>query len=445
MLEKILRILQKSNLFLTGGGGVGKSYIVREVIKYYESQGAVVAKLSSTAVSAVNISGMTLHSFFKLGRSKNLEELKLYDAAHRSNLSFLKMILQGCELIVIDEISMVSGELLELVKHRLKQCESQAKLLFVGDFFQLPPVGKEDAFAFESKAWAEFKPFCVELTQPKRTSEAELFAALNKVRRGEIDDEVARLFESRLNLQPPQDATVLFSRRDSVEKRNALCLGTPQFSSKASIEVKQKNFSQTALEEWVNNLVIPRVFEFKLGAKVIFCANKAGEFYNGEQGVIEQIDKESKALFVRKNNGTSVVVTPTQTQKIEYKLVKKKVTEEVVATFTQFPLCLAYAITIHKSQGMSLPLFVCDLNRIFASGQSYVALSRATSLQGLFLQADVSKYSNFKEFLQRKVRANEKVKEFYAKCKMVDEVSLQRFNEEDLQELLDADSEKSLF
>lgn len=88
---------------------------------------------------------------------------------------------------------------------------------------------------------------------------------------------------------------------------------------------------------------------------------------------------------------------------------------------------------------------MCDLNRIFASGQSYVALSRATSLQGLFLQADVSKYPSFKEFLQRKVRANEKVKEFYAACKMVDEVSLQRLSEEDLQELLDAEGEKSLF
>ncbi len=192
-LLDIQKSLKHSNLFLTGGAGVGKSYLTNEVIKSYRQEGKQVVALGSTGVSAVNIGGFTVHSFFVFGISNNFDELRLADRRAKSRLSNLKKILKATDLIIIDEISMISTTLLDMISYRLDSLGYLGKLLFVGDFFQLPPVQKsrkkDDLFvdllyAFESSAWSKFDFTVVELTEMKRTQDKPFTHILHKVRRG---------------------------------------------------------------------------------------------------------------------------------------------------------------------------------------------------------------------------------------------------------------------
>jgi len=162
----VLEALKHSNVFLTGGAGVGKSYITNEVISDYRKRGKQVVSLGSTGVSAVNIGGFTVHSFFVFGIAGNFDELAAGDKRAKSRLSDLKKILKATDLIIIDEISMVSTDLMDMIAYRLNNYGYFGKVLFVGDFFQLPPVQKQQnrndifgskLYAFESMAWERFE------------------------------------------------------------------------------------------------------------------------------------------------------------------------------------------------------------------------------------------------------------------------------------------------
>ena len=161
----VLEALKHSNVFLTGGAGVGKSYITNEVISDYRKRGKQVVALGSTGVSAVNIGGFTVHSFFIFGIASNFEELAAHDRHSKKRLNDLKKALKATDLIVIDEISMVSADLMDMIAYRLNGSGYLGKVMFVGDFFQLPPVQKhapssnlfsDRLYAFESSAWSAF-------------------------------------------------------------------------------------------------------------------------------------------------------------------------------------------------------------------------------------------------------------------------------------------------
>ena len=195
----VLEALKHSNVFLTGGAGVGKSYITNEVISDYHRRGKQVVALGSTGVSAVNIGGFTVHSFFVFGIASNFEELAAHDRHAKKRLSDLKKVLKATDLIVIDEVSMVSADLMDMIAYRLNHYGYLGKILFVGDFYQLPPIQKNTSashlfsdrlYAFESSAWEAFGLTIIELTQMKRTQDAEFTYILDKVRRGICDDEV---------------------------------------------------------------------------------------------------------------------------------------------------------------------------------------------------------------------------------------------------------------
>ena len=181
MLNQIVEILKKSNVFLTGRGGVGKSYLTQAVIKYYKSELKNVVVLGSTGISAVSVGGVSVHSFFKFGICSNINELRGFDRKQRSNLSKLKTILDSCDLIVIDEISMISSDLMDMIYYRLMNSKFVGRVLLVGDFYQLPPVQKSDEsrsnslfkflYAFNSSAWREFAFTNIELVVSKRTKD----------------------------------------------------------------------------------------------------------------------------------------------------------------------------------------------------------------------------------------------------------------------------------
>ena len=419
----VLKELKSNNVFLTGGAGVGKSYTTNEIIRLYRSQSdEQVIALGSTGVSAVNIGGFTIHSFFVFGISNNFEELDNHDKRSRSRLSELKKILKATDLIIIDEISMVSSSMMEMIAYRLSSMEYLGKLLFVGDFFQLPPVQKygqsnnnlfgERLYAFESDAWREFNPLVIELTEMKRTSDAEFTHILHKVRTGECDAEVVN-YMLRLSNTPIIDPnpTFLFGRNAEVnatnrEKLNAI--DADEHLLFATYEEHQGKVHEKRLASWKNMLPIEEQLTLKVGVPVLFTINKWGKYANGERGIIKSIEEdyivvEKEEVYVRvERHDFDLLEMQSDTN--------GKIKNITLATLSQFPLKLAYAVTIHKSQGMSIDNLICNVDNIFAPSQFYVAISRAINPKNLRL--DFNK-GNLEGYLQRMIKVDPRVVAYY--------------------------------
>jgi ATP-dependent exoDNAse (exonuclease V) alpha subunit len=420
-LQDILGKLNHHNIFLTGGAGVGKSYITNQIIEEYRDKSRGVVALGSTGVSAVNIGGFTVHSFFVFGIANNFDELSIGDKRAKKRLSDLKKILKATDLIIIDEISMISTNLLDMIAYRLSSLGYLGKLLFVGDFFQLPPVQKhqkkgdlfrEMLYAFESSAWEKFELEVVELTQMKRTQDVEFTKILQKIRQGLCDAQVVEYMTS-LHSNSSVDTiepTYLFGRNLEVEQTNRMKLD--QLDSDETIIFANIDIFGTISEQRVSNwkkmLPISEQLTLKEGVPILFTVNKWGKFVNGERGILRTIEDEY--LIVEKSDEFVRV------ERHEFDLldmiVKPDGTVETIslATLSQFPLKLAYAVTIHKSQGMSIDKLICNVDNIFAPSQFYVAISRAVDPKTLkieFTRGDLSRY------LQRVINVDDRVVEYY--------------------------------
>ncbi|WP_333804401.1 ATP-dependent DNA helicase [Sulfurospirillum sp.] len=422
LAQKIIDILKKDNVLLTGGAGVGKSYLVGELVTELRKVGKQVVVLGSTGVSAVNVGGQTLHSFFAFGICNHLDELTRHDRYSKARLVEIKKVLTRCDLLVIDEISMVSADLLDMIYYRLRNAGFEGSVLFVGDFFQLPPVskGKENSlwggfeYAFESSSWNAFEPVVVELTITKRTHDALFFSHLGKIRRGILENETVEYLEAlRTNVGVwDDDPTVLFGRNKEAEMLNIQKLAqidSEPIVLKAKEKVHEQSLHVNKIEGWKNALPIPVDLTLKVGAKVLFCTNKWGKYYNGERGVIKAIDENE--VIVEKA-GELVKVERQEYTLHENVVMEGEVKEKPLVSIEQFPLKLAYAITIHKSQGMSIDSLVCNINTIFEKSQFYVAISRARYPNQLLLDYH---YQRFYEHLTRCVQVSPKVGEFYQK------------------------------
>ena len=428
LLEKIKKLLEDKNILLTGGGGVGKSYLTTELISDLRKDAKQVVVLGSTGVSAVNINGHTVHSFFCFGISANLEEMKKHDKYTKNRVKELNKILYACDLLIIDEISMVSADLMEMILYRIRNGGYEGRLLFVGDFFQLPPVRarvqRDDSlfgnreFAFESDAWDFFKPYVVELTRTKRTQDEEFFHILNRIRRGELDNEVGHYLEGlreHLHVRD-ENPTVLYGRNkeaDMVNLQRLEELESEPVMLKAKEKVHLKSLHVKRIESWKKNLPVPSELTLKVGANILFCTNRWGSYYNGERGVVIRLDEEE--VIVEKHNGMEVKVKRAEYTLSESITLNKKIEEKPLITLEQFPLKLAYAITIHKSQGMSIDSLVCNIDNIFEKSQFYVAISRAKDPKKLLL--DYSS-NNFTNHLKKCIRVSQKVKDFYENSKV---------------------------
>jgi len=417
---EVLEALKHSNVFLTGGAGVGKSYITNEVIADYRSRGKQVVSLGSTGVSAVNIGGFTVHSFFVFGISGNFDELNQSDKRAKKRLVDLRKVLKATDLIIIDEISMVSTDLMDMIAYRLNNYEYLGKVLFVGDFFQLPPVqqqqSKNDIFgtklyAFESMAWERFDLMVIELTIMKRTTDAEFTHILSKVRKGVCDEEVVAYMTRLWNTEDMEkDPTYLYGRNLEVEQTNRAKineLDTEETILFANVEMFG-SVHEKKLAGWKNMLPISEYLTLKEGVPILFTVNKWGKFVNGERGILRKI--EENHLIVEKEEEFVRV------ERHEFDLVDMLVKEDgtvetmSLATLSQFPLKLAYAVTIHKSQGMSIDNLVCNVDNIFAPSQFYVAISRAINPKNLKL--DFNK-GDLTQYLQRVINVDKRVVEYY--------------------------------
>ncbi len=419
--DKVIDLLRSENIFLTGGAGVGKSYLTKQIVDYYKAECMNVVVLGSTGISAVNVGGQTIHSLFAFGIANNFEELKSRDKYNKSRLKELGKILKNLHLLIIDEISMVSADLLEMVLYRLRSGGFKGKLMVVGDFYQLPPVVKQKSndsllgeaiYAFESSAWEYFDFVTVELMKVRRTSDEKFMNILNYVRRGELNEEVFSYLEGLRETEfDTSNATILFGRNyeaDMLNQTKVAMVPTEEFVKPAQIEIKDKSLDERRLAGWKKTLPVVENLILKEGVPVIFTTNRWGFYHNGERAVIEHIDEDS--IVVEKNHRLVKV------ERFDFELGRSALNEEgnidseTVCTFSQFPLRPAYGITIHKSQGMSLDNLVCDVNYIFADSQFYVALSRAVEPQRLKISFS---RGDFREYLKRVVRVSASVTKFY--------------------------------
>jgi ATP-dependent exoDNAse (exonuclease V) alpha subunit len=390
----IEKLKSNKHLFLTGGAGVGKTTITREIIKAYEEEAKKVAKLASTGMAATLIGGQTLHSFFDLGIASDIEELEKNGKLEIKKK--IKKLISSMDLIVIDEISMVSDALFEMIELRLNQAGFSGSLLVVGDFLQLPPVVRgygEVRFAFESEAWQRFDFFKLELTHIYRTDDKRFIELLNAVRFGVITEEV----HNHLNeyIKPlPQDLsqfTFLFGKNISASRHNKMQLefiDEELVVKEAQVIKHLKSTQDREIERFMDDARIDKELSLKVGAPVLFTRN-AWNYFNGERGVVVNID--ATYVYVQKSDGKVVKLESTAQSKSVWKEKtlkgKKEMVEEEVFSVYQYPIKLAFAITIHKSQGMSIEDLIIDTNEIFAPSQFYVALSRASNPSRLTLIA----------------------------------------------------------
>lgn len=379
------------HVFLTGGAGTGKTTLTRQVIALFGSEGKKVARLASTGMAATLIGGQTLHSFFDLGIAENEEDLE-----RRGKLipkKKLVRLVRAMDLIVIDEISMVSAEVLDMVRLRMLQCGFKGALLVTGDFLQLPPVSRREVrFAFEARSWREYGFETVTLTHNWRSEDAEFNAVLNVVRRAQVGEEEHRYLHELIKPlgEDISQYTFLYGTNRSAfdhNRRQLEAIEGDLFAFETERIVHDGTLDERAVERFREDARIPEVLELKVGAPVLFTRN-AWNFVNGERGIVAKLEPD--AVYVRKRDGTVVKLEKVATQKHrwEEQIVEgeKEMVEVAVVTLHQFPLTLAFAITIHKSQGMSIHDLVIDTTEIFAPSQFYVALSRATSPQALILR-----------------------------------------------------------
>ncbi|EAJ6143334.1 AAA family ATPase [Campylobacter lari] len=441
MLSRLENFLRDNNIFLSGGAGVGKSFLAMELIRSYRVQGKIVIVLGSTALSAFNIGGVTLHSFFAFKRCQNYDELYYEDRKQKDKLEKLKRILKQCDLLVIDEISMVSASLMEMIYYRLSRSGFNGKILLVGDFFQLPPVVKykenqtqntlfqNTLYAFSSQAWNDLKFINLKLSITKRTLDKQFYEYLFFLRMGEVNKEILNFFKKMLisskNLLEYMDEYTLLCATNkktnhiNTEKLNLLQGKESIFKAKA--EKLDYTLDDKTYEQWINGLNSLSELKLKIGAKIIFCVNNKEEnYYNGEQGVVLDFikDKEQEYILIEKNNGERLKLKPYEYTLEEYELDKdEKLEVKIKAKFVQFPIKLAYAITIHKSQGMSIDKLICDIDGIFEKGQLYVCLSRAINPSNLKI---VYNYKMpFEDYFLKILKFDKEVKQFYLQEKFV--------------------------
>lgn len=388
------KLHKKQNVFLTGGAGVGKTTMTKEIITHFENEAKKVAKLASTGMAATLIGGQTLHSFLDLGIASDVEELQKNGKFECKKK--IKKLITSMDLIVIDEISMVSDTLFEMIQLRLRQAEFGGALLVVGDFLQLPPVVRgygEVKFAFESSAWEEFAFETIELTHIHRTDDLRFIELLHAIRFGIVNESIHNQLNEFIKPLPADlsEFTFLFGKNISAAQHNKVQLEFIDESlhvKEAQIVRQLKSTPDKEIERFMEDARIDKELALKVGAPVLFTRN-AWNYFNGERGRVVNID--TNYVYVQKSDGKVVKLEAVAQHKTIWKERTingtKEMVEESLFSVYQFPIKLGFAITIHKSQGMSIEDLIIETNEIFAPSQFYVALSRSSNPQRLTLIA----------------------------------------------------------
>lgn len=394
----------RRHLFLTGKAGTGKTTFLHRVRKDIPKRQVVVAP---TGVAAINAKGVTIHSLFQLPFGVLTPE-RIQQEMPKRRFSRNKIdLLRSLQLLIIDEISMVRADILDAIDAVLRRYRRSnepfggVQLLMIGDLYQLPPVVKPEdwremsphystAYFFGSIALRKAAPTTIQLTKIYRQSDDRFIKILNKVRNNELD---AATLKS-LNERYVKDFADIVSEQENFITLTSHNAAAQKINKEKieSLDTREHAFSALIKDDFPPSMYPndPHL-AFREGAQVMFNKNDTGDklYYNGKIGVITRIDGED--IVVSCPDEPDIIVAPVTWENRKYELNEKnkEVTERVVGSYTQHPLKLAWAITIHKSQGLTFDNVIIDAEAAFAHGQVYVALSRCKSLEGIVLRSPI--------------------------------------------------------
>ena len=420
MEEYILTLVNQTNrnIFLTGKAGTGKTTLLHKIINTCYKNTVVVAP---TGIAALNAGGVTIHSMFQLPfasflptlsnppivneflRFENRFSLRKHFQMHKNK----QQVIRNMELLIVDEVSMLRADVLDAMDYMLqfirkdKRPFGGVQVLFIGDLLQLPPVVKQEEwevlkhyykgmYFFQSEVITQNPLLYVELETIYRQTDKLFISILNHLRENQLTSEDIKQLEkyvqpdfSKKHLKDYITLTTHNAKADAMNQREMSKLSSPLFSYEADI-----------VDDFPEYLYpIEKVIQLKEGARVMFIKNDiSGEhlFFNGKMGTVVSLSEGE--ITVKLDGGRVINVERYEWENVRYKLneTTKDIEEERLGSFTQYPLRLAWAITIHKSQGLTFEKAILDLASVFASGQAYVAFSRLRSLDGLILLSSVS-------------------------------------------------------
>ena len=420
MEEYILTLVNQTNrnIFLTGKAGTGKTTLLHKIINTCYKNTVVVAP---TGIAALNAGGVTIHSMFQLPfasflptlsnppivneflRFENRFSLRKHFQMHKNK----QQVIRNMELLIVDEVSMLRADVLDAMDYMLqfirkdKRPFGGVQVLFIGDLLQLPPVVKQEEwevlkhyykgmYFFQSEVITQNPLLYVELETIYRQTDKLFISILNHLRENQLTSEDIKQLEKYVQPDFPKKhlkdyitLTTHNAKADAMNQREMSKLSSPLFSYEADI-----------VDDFPEYLYpIEKVIQLKEGARVMFIKNDiSGEhlFFNGKMGTVVSLSEGE--ITVKLDGGRVINVERYEWENVRYKLneTTKDIEEERLGSFTQYPLRLAWAITIHKSQGLTFEKAILDLASVFASGQAYVAFSRLRSLEGLILLSSVS-------------------------------------------------------
>ena len=385
-----------ANVFLTGEPGSGKTHTVNAYVAYLRARGIEPAITASTGIAATHIGGLTIHSWSGIGIKSQLNK---YDLEKISSLGYIVKRVRRARVLIIDEVSMLAPETLDMVDAVCREVKHSMdsfgglQVIFAGDFFQLPPIQKmnretsaqaalieklQAVFVYDSPAWVRAKPVVCYFTEQHRQDDAEFLSLLSAIRGNSFGVDHLRQIE-RCQIEPrsaPPRAPQLYSHNVDVDRVNNDTLA--KIAGKQRTFVMDSHGPAALVLSLKKGCLSPETLILKVGAEVMFTKNSVKDgFVNGTLGIVESFDELYQCPVVRTKDGRKITA-----ERMDWTVEEDG---RPRAKISQFPLRLAWAITVHKSQGMSLDEAVIDLSKVFEYGQGYVALSRVRRLAGVHL------------------------------------------------------------
>lgn len=374
------------NIYLTGSAGSGKTYLLNKYINYLESHDISTAVTASTGIAATHMNGMTIHSWAGIGVRSFIDEKGLQEIEDKK---YLWKRFEKARVLIIDEVSMLHASQLDMVEKVCRRFKRNDKpfgglqVILSGDFFQLPPINKsgnenESGMIFNSKAWEILNPAVCYIDEQHRQDDDNLLEILNMIRCNQIEEKHYELLQNRIGakIKNGVNPTKLYTHNINVDEINNVELS--QINNEEKISEMTSSGPDMLVEILKKSCLAHQSLKLKIGAEIMCIKNNFDEGYvNGSRGRVIDFDKENNNPVIELYNGRKITLKP--------ELWAIEEDGKIKASLSQIPLRLAWAITIHKSQGMSLDNAEIDLRNTFSYGMGYVALSRVRTLEGISL------------------------------------------------------------